>query len=127
MFLPSLLVHLGEAYALADQPEEALSIAERVLALARERGQRGSEAWALRLIGEIASNHEVPTDRNRRSPLWQALTLAESSACARSSPTATSASASCTDVQGTTEPAASISTAATTLYREMDMRFWGEA
>jgi hypothetical protein len=28
--------------------------------LARERGERGHEAWALRLLGEIASHHQRP-------------------------------------------------------------------
>jgi hypothetical protein len=31
-----------------------MGCAERVLTLARERGQRGYEAWALCLLGQIA-------------------------------------------------------------------------
>jgi len=50
-----LLAHLGEAYLLANRPKDALSLAERGLALASERGHRGSEAWSRRLLGEIAS------------------------------------------------------------------------
>jgi hypothetical protein len=37
---------------------------ERGLTLARRHGHRGAEAWALRLLGDVASHHErhdVPT------------------------------------------------------------------
>ena len=55
-----LLAHLGETYLLASRREDALAQAERCLALARERGHRGSEAWALRLLGEIAAHCDGP-------------------------------------------------------------------
>jgi class 3 adenylate cyclase/tetratricopeptide (TPR) repeat protein len=48
---------LGEAYLLADQVENARACADRAVLLARGRGERGHEAWALRLLGEIASYH----------------------------------------------------------------------
>ena len=47
-------------------------------------------------------------------------------ACARSSPTATSASASSTGAQASGEQAQEHLTTATTMYREMGMRFWLE-
>jgi hypothetical protein len=46
-------LQLGEAYLLADQLEDARASADRGLKLIRERGERGYEAWALRLLGEI--------------------------------------------------------------------------
>jgi tetratricopeptide (TPR) repeat protein len=52
------LVQLGEAYLLANRSEDAGECADRALRLARERGQRGHEAWALRLLGEIASHSD---------------------------------------------------------------------
>jgi class 3 adenylate cyclase/tetratricopeptide (TPR) repeat protein len=55
-----LLAHLGEAYLLAGRPEDALAFAGRGLTLAGERGHRGSEAWTLRLLGEIASHGDPP-------------------------------------------------------------------
>jgi tetratricopeptide (TPR) repeat protein len=54
------VVQLGEAYRLADQVEDARACAERAVMLARERGERGHEAWALRLLGEIASHPHRP-------------------------------------------------------------------
>ena len=57
---PLFLVYLGEAYVLADRLEDALEFAGRALTLARERGQRRYEAWALRLLGEIAAHRDPP-------------------------------------------------------------------
>src|SRR5262249_25931572 len=56
------LVQLGEAYLLADRLEDARTCAHRALMLARERGESGHEAWALRLQGEIAAYHAGPDD-----------------------------------------------------------------
>ena len=55
-----LILHLGEAYLLANRPEDALRLAGRGLTLATERGHRGPEAWALRLLGETASHSARP-------------------------------------------------------------------
>jgi hypothetical protein len=55
-----LLTHLGEAYLLARRPEEATAHARRALALASERRHRGTEAWAHRLLGDLASCLDRP-------------------------------------------------------------------
>src|SRR5262249_1172165 len=47
------VVHLGEAHLLANRAEDARACADRALTLTRARGERGHEAWALRLLGEI--------------------------------------------------------------------------
>jgi class 3 adenylate cyclase/tetratricopeptide (TPR) repeat protein len=52
------LVQAGEAYRLSGQVEDARACADRALTLTRERGERGHEAWALCLLGEIASHHD---------------------------------------------------------------------
>src|SRR5262249_58868875 len=49
------MVQLGEARLLAGRVEEAWDFGTRAAALARERGERGHEAWAHRLLGETAS------------------------------------------------------------------------
>jgi class 3 adenylate cyclase/tetratricopeptide (TPR) repeat protein len=54
------VVQLGEAYLLADQVEEACACADRAVTLSRQRGERGYEAWALRLLGDMASHHHHP-------------------------------------------------------------------
>ena len=54
------MVQLGEAYLLAGQVEQAWDFGTRALALAAERGERGHEAWAHRLLGETASYRDGP-------------------------------------------------------------------
>jgi tetratricopeptide (TPR) repeat protein len=56
-YLSLSVEQLGEAYRLADQVENARACADRAVMLARARGERGNEAWALRLLGDIASHH----------------------------------------------------------------------
>ena len=54
------LVDLSEANLRAGRPAAARDLAARALALARECGARGHQAWALRLVAEIAARHEPP-------------------------------------------------------------------
>ncbi|HUP23111.1 MAG TPA: adenylate/guanylate cyclase domain-containing protein, partial [Thermoanaerobaculia bacterium] len=77
VFQPLFLAYLGEAYVLADRLEDALEVAERALILAREGGQRGYEASALRLLGEIASRRDSPEVGTAEDYFRQAFALAE--------------------------------------------------
>ena len=54
-FRPLLTVHRGAACLRAGRPDAALALAHEGLTLAREHGERGHEAWALRLLGEITA------------------------------------------------------------------------
>jgi tetratricopeptide (TPR) repeat protein len=58
---------LGEALLLAGRAEEAAAQATTALDLARQRGERGAEAWALRLHGELAAcaEHVAPVRAER--------------------------------------------------------------
>src|SRR5262245_54013842 len=47
-------VRLGEGYLLAGRMDDATRAAHEALASSRERKLRGTEAWTLRLLGEIA-------------------------------------------------------------------------
>ena len=67
---------LGEAYLLADQVENARACADRAVTLARGRGERGYEAWALRLLGDIASHHARPDVATAAAHYREAMTLA---------------------------------------------------
>src|SRR5262249_21464917 len=71
-----LLVHLGEAYLLAGRPKDAMSLAELALALASERGHRGAEAWARRLLGEITSRYDTPDVASAKAHYGAATALA---------------------------------------------------
>jgi tetratricopeptide (TPR) repeat protein len=76
---------LGEAHLLAGRLEEAHALAERALALTREHQERGHQAYALRLLGEVVVRRDPP-QRVR----WPKTTTAKPSpwprhsACARS-------------------------------------------
>jgi tetratricopeptide (TPR) repeat protein len=68
---------LGEAYLEVSRDEDALTLGERSIWFAREYGQRGYEAWALRLRAEIAARRE-PSDANEAASRYHhALALAE--------------------------------------------------
>jgi len=70
------VVQLGEAYLLADRIEDARSCADRAVMLARQRGERGYEAWALRLAGEIASHPDRPDVARAEAQYGAAFALA---------------------------------------------------
>src|SRR2546428_1078625 len=67
---------LGEAQLLAGRLEEAHTRAEQALALARAHQERGHEAYALRLIGEIAVQRKPPARDQAEAQYRQALVLA---------------------------------------------------
>ena len=68
---------LSEAHLLAGRLEEAHALAERALALARAHQERGRQAYALRLLGEIAARHEPLEVERAEAHYRQALALAE--------------------------------------------------
>jgi hypothetical protein len=55
------VVYLGEAWLREGRPAEARGHTLRARALARVRGERGFEAWASWLLGEIAAREDART------------------------------------------------------------------
>src|SRR5262249_46936614 len=68
---------LAEAQMLSGRLEEAQSRAEQALAHAREHQERGHQAYALRLLGEIAARREPLESESVEAHYRQALALAE--------------------------------------------------
>jgi class 3 adenylate cyclase/tetratricopeptide (TPR) repeat protein len=68
---------LGEAQMLAGRLEEAHALTERTLALAHQHQERGHQAYALRLCGDIAAQREPPASDQAGAYYRQALALAE--------------------------------------------------
>jgi tetratricopeptide (TPR) repeat protein len=68
---------LGEAHLAAGRLEEAHALTDQALALVRERQERGHEASALRLLGDIAVQRGPPECDQAEAYYRQALTLAE--------------------------------------------------
>jgi tetratricopeptide (TPR) repeat protein len=68
---------LGQAQLLAGRLEEAHTLAERTLTHARQHQERGNEAHALRLLGDIAARREPAESDQAEAHYRQAFALAE--------------------------------------------------
>jgi class 3 adenylate cyclase/tetratricopeptide (TPR) repeat protein len=115
---------LGEGYLLAGRPEEASRAASHALELTRSHKERGNEARALRLLGEVAARAEPPDVERAEGYYRQALARAEElgmrplvAHCHRGLGTLYQKS-------GRVEAARAELTAAVDLYRAMAMTFW---
>jgi class 3 adenylate cyclase/tetratricopeptide (TPR) repeat protein len=73
---PLLMAYLGEAHLLAGRIDDAIDIGQRALDLARRQQERGSEAWILRLLGEIAARADVFDLKRAREHYDAAIALA---------------------------------------------------
>jgi tetratricopeptide (TPR) repeat protein len=119
-------VQLGEAYLLADQVEDARACAERAVRLARDRGERGYEAWALRLLGEIASHHDPPDVATAEAHYGAAMALASELGMRPLVAHCHLGLGKLYRRTGDQAKAHEHLTTATTMYREMDMGIWRE-
>jgi tetratricopeptide (TPR) repeat protein len=115
---------LGEAQVQAGHLEETYTLAERARALAREHQQRGHQAYALRLLGDIAARREPPEVEQAEAHYRQALALAEDlgmrplqAHCHRGFGTLYATT-------GQWEQAHSALSTAREMYRDMEMTFW---
>ena len=68
---------LGEAQMLAGRLEEAHTLAEHTLEHTRTHQERGNEAYALRLLGDIAVRRDPPESALAEAHYQQALALAD--------------------------------------------------
>jgi tetratricopeptide (TPR) repeat protein len=115
---------LGEAHMLAGRLEEAYTFAERALILAREYQGRSHQAYALRLLGDIAARRDPPEGDPAEVHYRQALALAAElgmrplqAHCHRGLGTLYA-------TIGQQERARTELSATIVLYRAMDMTFW---
>jgi tetratricopeptide (TPR) repeat protein len=115
---------LGEAQMLAGRLEEAQALAEQALTLACAHQERGHQAYALRLLGDIAARRDPPEGESAVAHYQQALTLADAlgmrplmAHCHRSLGTLYATT-------GQPEQARAELSIAIELYKAMDMAFW---
>jgi class 3 adenylate cyclase/tetratricopeptide (TPR) repeat protein len=115
---------LGEALLLAGRLEEAYTLAERTLALTRVHQERGHEAYALCLLGDIAAQRVPPEFNQAREYYRQALALADElgmrplqAHCHRGLGTLYATT-------GEREQACIALSTAIEMYRGMEMTFW---
>jgi tetratricopeptide (TPR) repeat protein len=115
---------LGEAQVLAGHLEAAYALAEHTLALAREHQERGNEAYALRLLGDIAARREPPEAEQAKSHYRQALALAEALGMSPLLAHCHHGLGTLYAKLGQREQARAELSAAIELYRPMEMTFW---
>jgi tetratricopeptide (TPR) repeat protein len=115
---------LGEAQVLAGRLEDAHALAEWALARARAYQERDNEAYALRLLGDIAAHRNPPDTASAATHYRQALALAEElgmrplqAHCYRGLGTLYVAT-------GQREQARAALSTAIAMYRAMTMTFW---
>jgi tetratricopeptide (TPR) repeat protein len=58
------LAWLAETHLLAGRADDAIGAGSRALELSRKHGERGNEAWVLRLLGEIAAHANPPDEES---------------------------------------------------------------
>jgi tetratricopeptide (TPR) repeat protein len=115
---------LGEAQLLAGCLEEAYVLAEDALALAREHQEHGNQAYALRLLGDIAARCEPPEVEQAEAHYRQALALAEDLGMRPLQAHCHLSLGTLYVKTGQPEQARTELSTATELYRAMDMTFW---
>ena len=120
------LVHLGEAYLQAGRAPDALARATEALDRARRWEERGFEAWALRLLGEIAATSESDDGSTAVTHYRQAMSLAEELGMRPLVAHCHLGLGRLYDRAGKRQEAQERLTTATAMYRDMDMRYWLE-
>jgi class 3 adenylate cyclase/tetratricopeptide (TPR) repeat protein len=115
---------LGEAQLLGGCLEEAHALAERTLTHTRERQERGNQAYALRLLGDIAARREPPESAQAEAHYRQALALAEELGMRPLQAHCHLGLGTLYAAIGQREQARAVLSTAIALYRDMDMKFW---
>jgi tetratricopeptide (TPR) repeat protein len=115
---------LGKAYLLANRLEEAHALAEHTLALARDRRERGNEAYTLQLLGEIAAWREPPERDQAEAYYHHALALAKELGMRPLQAHCYHGLATLYARIGRREQARAELSTAIELYRTMDMTLW---
>jgi class 3 adenylate cyclase/tetratricopeptide (TPR) repeat protein len=121
-----IAVHLAEACMFTGRREEARTLVGRALTLTRERGQHAFEACALRLLAELGAS-DGPLGIDNAEERWrEALTIGARLGMRPLVAHCHLGLGKLYRRTGKREQAQEHLTTATTMYREMDMRFWLE-
>jgi tetratricopeptide (TPR) repeat protein len=121
---PLIVAHRGEAYLLAGRIADADQQARHALERARDLKQRGHEAYALRLLGEIAAQRQPPDAEAAAAAYRQAMTLADELGMRPLAAHCHLGLGTLYARTGRREQARAELSAAMALYRTMDMTFW---
>jgi tetratricopeptide (TPR) repeat protein len=118
------VIPLGEGYLRAGRIEDALQQAQRAVEVCRQHHQRGHEAWALRLLGEVATRCHPPEVEQATGYYQQALTLTEALGMRPLQAHCHLGLGTLYTTLGQRELAHAELAAAVALYRAMEMMFW---
>jgi tetratricopeptide (TPR) repeat protein len=118
------VAYRSEAYLLAGPIEDAIPLAQRALDLSKEHRERGHESWALRLLGEIATQRDPPEVEHAEDYYSQALALAEELGMRPLQAHCHLGLGALYAKTGQREQACAELSAAIALYRAMEMTFW---
>jgi tetratricopeptide (TPR) repeat protein len=124
-----IITFLAEAYLVVGRVAEAQEQGQQAVELARTHEQRGFEAWGLKLLGDVHA-HTAENDQGgaeqAEDAYRQALALATELGMRPLAAHCNFGLGKLHARTGEREAARQHLAAATTLYREMDMRFWLE-
>jgi tetratricopeptide (TPR) repeat protein len=118
------VVHLSEAYLRAGRIDEATDVAQHAVHLAQDYKERGNEAYALRLLGDIAAHRQPPEVEPAATHYRQALALAEELGMRPLQAHCHLGLGTLYTKTGQREQARAALTAAIDQYHAMDMTFW---
>jgi len=122
--LAHCVASLSEGYLLAGRRDAAVPLAQRALELSHEHKERGNQAWALRLLGEIAARRTPPKIESAEASYRQALALAEELEMRPLQAHSHRGLGILYAKIGRREQAREELSTAITLYRAMEMQFW---
>jgi class 3 adenylate cyclase/tetratricopeptide (TPR) repeat protein len=123
---PLVLAQLGAAWLLAGDRIRSIECATQALALARQSRARGIEAYALRLLAEIAAHDAPPEIEAAEARYREAFTLANELSMRPLVAHCHLGLGKLYRRTGDQPKAAEHLTTARAMYREMDMGFWLE-
>src|SRR5438034_8524268 len=119
-----VLMCLAETSLLSDRSRQAAETAQRALDIDREHKERGREAWAWRLLGEIALRGDDPAGGSAEASFSRALTLGTELEMRPLVGRARLGLGRWQQKVGDGAKAAEHLSAAAGLFRELGMRFW---
>jgi class 3 adenylate cyclase/tetratricopeptide (TPR) repeat protein len=120
----AFVIWLGEAYLLAGRLDEAYTQAQRALEFSRAHQERGNEAYALRLLGEVVAQRHPPPGERAEAHYRQALALAKELGMRPLVAHCHQGLGVLYATIGQREQAHAALSTAIALYRDMGMHFW---
>ena len=115
---------LSEAHLHAGHPEAASTFGEQALDYSRTYNERGNEAYALRILGDVAMHRDPPEFNQAKTHYQQALALADELGMRPLQAHCHRGLGKLYSQTGQTEQAHAELSTSIDMYRDMEMTFW---